>query len=286
MRVRRAMLAAMLLSGCFPSFEVSSEGGADAGRDRSAGGCTDAAGDCALPDGGREAAADAVGDGSRCVPIAFTPEPAHGGAACPMDGSACSPGDMTTFSPKWIPPNVDAPYANTCTNQEIANAFADCWAGTATLASCNAFQAASKTCFQCILTQSTQPLYGPIIYYEDPSGGGISVTNVAACIALAEPCNLPCAEAILADTQCQVAACLQGSCATASSDAVVACTSEAEMCSACSGYFDSQGCYMKLLADPASHPSAVLCDLASPGGGIFAANFTAISTYLCGPPPG
>jgi len=280
-----ALLGGVLLAGCFPSFEVGSPGGSDAGEDRRVRGCADATGDCASPDGGRDVAVEALEDGSRCVPIKLAPEPAHGGAACPMDGSLCSPGDVTAFSPTWVPPSVKAPYASMCTSQEIANAYAACFAPTATLASCNAYQAASTTCFQCILTESTAPGYGPIIYFKD-GPGGVTVSNVAACVALSEPCNLPCAEAILADTQCEIASCLEGSCATAHSADVVACADEANLCSACSGYFTAQKCYQKLLADPASHPSAVLCDLSSPSGGIFASNFTALSAYMCGPPPG
>jgi hypothetical protein len=279
MRWPCALLSVTLLQACFPSFDVVSEAGAmDAPKD----GSQEASGT-----GGKDATADRAAmesgaDAAKCVPVTVAALPAHGGPACPIDGSTCYPGDVTKFSPEWVPPLNGTPRANACTNAEIANFWASCLGPGDTVSACNSFQSADSTCFHCLVTQSTAPEYGPIIYY----GGAfpLEVINVAGCIALAEPCNLPCAEAALAYLACNLDACNPGAgpCNGASNAEVLSCIPEAETCG-CVGYSIPDNCYMGLVDDPAAHPAVALCNLAD-AGAFDEANYTAIATFMCGPP--
>jgi hypothetical protein len=282
-----ALAVAALPSACFPSFEVG-EAGTDAALDRSAADrtteCSDQEVDCAPADapGGHEAATDA----GRCIPVEVLPEPAHGGPACPMDGSACFPGSVMTFSPAWIPPVIGAPYANECSAKQIADGFSNCFGPSATTTGCMSWEGTNPACLKCMVTESTAARYGPVIYYDN---GGITLTllNVAGCIALAEPCNLPCAEAILADLECDLAACstASGPCSTATTSEVVNCISEADFTCGCTGYHASQNCFLNLVQNhPSSHPAVSLCNLAGTEG-FTQDNFTAVVSLMCGPPP-
>jgi hypothetical protein len=246
----------------------------------------------AMTDGAREAGTDALADGARmdegvhaakCVPVTVATPPAHGGPACPMDGSTCYPGDVTRFSPEWVSPLTGTPHANACTSAQIADFYASCLGPGDTLSACDAFQSADATCFRCLATESTAPEYGPLIYYN--GAFPLGVLNVAGCIALAEPCNLPCAEATLAYVTCDLGACNPGSgpCNGATNSAVLSCVAQAETACGCLGYVIPDNCYMSLIADPAAHPAVSLCNL-SAAGTLDEANYTAISTFMCGPP--
>src|ERR1700691_336834 len=83
-----------------------------------AGGCDDVLGIHVLDapdDGGSEGpSSDGRADGSsghdaadhagQCTTVSVTQLPAHGGAACVSDSSACYPHDASGWSPQWQPP--------------------------------------------------------------------------------------------------------------------------------------------------------------------------------------
>jgi hypothetical protein len=279
-----ALLSTTLVWACFPSFGFTSDAGSDGGTDRLGSGCPDAH-DCSHPgDASHEAAGDAASDASSCFKVAVIAPPAHGGAACPMDGSACYPGDVTKFVSKWVPPITGAPYANQCTKKQIANAYANCFGASATTSGCMQWEGANPGCLHCMVTDSTAPQYGPVLFFFN-GANDLTALNVAGCIYLAEPCNLPCAEATLADLACDFAACTGPSspCAAASNTDVVSCISQADSTCGCMAYHTSQTCYLNLVDHPSSHPAVALCGLDS-SGGFSEPNFTAIVTFMCGPP--
>jgi len=275
-----AFVSAIVVSSCFPSFDVAPDAGAldarmDATTDVAREARTDAPADRARMDEGVDAA--------KCVPVEVATVPAHGGPACPMDGSTCFPGDVTRLSPQWVPPLTGTPHANACTTAQIADFYASCLGPGDTLSACNAFQSADATCFHCLATESTAPEYGPLIYYN--GAFPVDVLNVAGCIALAEPCNLPCAKAALAYQTCALAACNPGGgpCNGATNTAILSCVAQAETACGCLGYTIPDDCYKSLIADPAAHPAVGLCHLtAAPT--FDEASYSAIATIMCGPP--
>jgi len=268
------MLAAMLLSGCFPSFEVSSDGGVEAMMDK------DVRSERGADGTPSEAAKDAA---PHCVPIEVTPWPAHGGPSCAMDGSPCTPGDVTTFSPQWVPPLTGAPYLDVCDSEQVATFLTQCYGPTSTFPACKQWEDDNPPCFDCVISQASDCQYGAQIYEGTPENNAPRF-NYGGCIYLAEPCNEPCAEAVLFDTECENTACnLAGGCSTASDDEWLSCVGQSDMACGCTGYHTSQNCIESLLEDPASHPSVALCALAQPMD--FPENFTTIVTFMCGPPP-
>jgi hypothetical protein len=270
-----ALISTTLLGACFPSFEVGADAGSDAAR------CHD----CSHPmDASREAAGDAAKDASTCVKVSVTPAPAHGGPACPTDGSACYPGDLTKFTSTWVPPVAGAPYANQCTEQQITDAYTNCFGPGATISGCMQWEGANAGCLHCMVTDSTAPRWGPVIFFLN-GPNQLTALNIGGCIDLAEPCNLSCAEATLADLECVFAACTHSSspCATASNSDVESCIGAADSTCGCMAYHASQNCYLNLVDQPSSHPAVALCALDS-SGGFSMTSFTAVVTFMCGPP--
>jgi hypothetical protein len=273
MRRASLLVAACVLSatsGCSSSY-VTSDGGVVA-PDASGGDDATAAGDDAAPDASAEVS---------CAAVPVQPVPSHGGPACPSDASACFPGDVTAFTPRWVEPFSGAPHANACTTQQIAAALADCF-GSSTSA-CGAWRsaaAANETCYGCLLTDVSAPRYGALI-----GSGAYSQINFATCIALAEPCNQPCAAAILAYIECDLDACdpLHGACAVTDQASLTrydGCISAANTTCGCAGFSAATECFTALQQDPKPHPAVALCDV---GGSDFGTAFTRVATFLCGP---
>jgi hypothetical protein len=196
-----------------------------------------------------------------------------------MDGSACSPGDVTTFSPKWVPP-LTRPGA--CTTTQIDDLYAYCVGPASTTSGCKVWVSANEDCYQCVFTTSSDSRYGPLLEFTGPQP--FLVVNFPGCIAAAEPCNVSCAMAGLADFQCDLAACnfMTGACVGYPESVIQQCYDEADATCGCEGYHVSQLCFMSLLADPASHPAATLCALTQVDD--FVASYQAIAAYMCGPP--
>jgi hypothetical protein len=241
--------------------------------------------DAGFDEGGLDAGIDAApdaGDAGSCVPVSVQTVPQHGGSACPLDGSACFPGDVTTFSPRWVPPVSGAPHAGVCTPMQIADALADCFGSTESNAACNTWKAttANLTCYGCLTTDVGASRYGALL-----SAGAYSQLNFAGCIALAEPCNQPCATSILADFECNLTACnpSNGPCAVtdqASLSRENACVAAADATCGCAGFGGAVQCFGELQAVPMAHPAVALCAL---GSSDFNAGYTAVSTFMCGP---
>jgi hypothetical protein len=147
--------------------------------------------------------------------------------------SACSPSDVSTYVPGAYAPAVTP--SEVCLGADGAglwDAYYDACLGTAkSRASCDAFTAANPGCAACILTSYSSSRLGPIIDYGDFVGG-----NVAGCIEVETPGDLPCAKAVQALTDCEIAAC-QANCPV--SDAASLMTRES-----CGNDADDAGCKM------------------------------------------
>jgi len=115
----------------------------------------------------------------------------------------CTPADVTLYSPPWIPPVARL---GQCTAPQIAAFFAACVDATATPAACNAWEADPRnaTCDGCLVSDPNATAYGASI--RIPGSGSFQI-NLPGCLALAEPCNQPCAQALLAQLLCSYNAC-------------------------------------------------------------------------------
>jgi hypothetical protein len=210
--------------------------------------------------------------GSTCTAVAVSALPSSGGAACPQGTSAtCWPQDETLFSPTWVPPL--GAHLNECTPTQVSGFYAACLnPPTSTTTTCDAWTqtAANSTCFGCLYTSSTAASYGAIIAYSQAL-----VVNQAGCIALAEPCNTQCAQAISAMSACEDDACGSTLCPDYASYST--CASEAASCTACSGFATAANC--SSLITGAAHPAAGACNL---GAATAQAAYTSVATFMCG----
>jgi hypothetical protein len=227
-------------------------------------------------DGGVDATNAEASTDAACVPVDVAAPPVHGGAACLIDASVCNPGNETAFLPAALPPPVSAtPYPGLCTTQQISSFYNDCIGTTASSAACNAFVAASQTCFGCLFTPSTASKWGALV---GVNGTFSYLVNNSACIELIEPCNQECANAVADLLECEIDACTSGVGCQDAGSSVLACVDEATTCTACSGYAATvAACGAALVG----HPAASACGF----GASQQAQLQAIATVLCGPSP-
>ncbi len=253
-----------------PPQDAGSDGAAsdaDSGEPREAT-TSDALGEGGRGDAGPEAEG---GDAGTCVVVATTPPPTTGAAACPSDTGGCYPHDMSSWSPSWHPPFGARQGA--CTDQQIADYYDACRGPTWTQAACTAFgqNLQNATCLTCMETPVYAAHYGVVVLEMQTNW-----VNVAGCIALVEPCNTACAQAIDAVAQCWTAAC-EPYCQQATNAELQQCEqSSVNSCATCEGFFVDAPCITQLMA--ADHPASTLCGLTQSGG----AEFSAIAKTICG----
>jgi hypothetical protein len=213
-------------------------------------------------------------DGAVCTPVAVMDVPVTGGAACtPSSASTtCYPHDETTFSPTWVPP---LPRGFRCSPMQITDFYDLCLGASATGTSCGTWtaEAANATCLGCLKTPSTAPAYGVFIGFP----GDVVELNEAGCVALAEPCNLVCAQTWLASIECREASCTQANCPAQSDQ--VSCATESAACSACEGYAEAAACMTELTG--ADHPGGALCAIGSDEG-VTMDDYVSVATFMCG----
>jgi hypothetical protein len=211
--------------------------------------------------------------GGVCTAVTVTPPPTNGGPACQQSDSAtCWPHDVTTFAPAWVPPVGQ--HTGHCTTAQVSAFYTACLDPTATVAGCSAWRTnpANTTCGGCLFTPSSASAYGALIGYSDDV-----LVNVPGCIALAEPCNLGCAQAILAAEACDDAACGSPFCTDFASFNACASQSQSASCG-CSGFAASAACESQITG--AQHPAETTCNL---NATTTQALFTSVATFLCGP---
>jgi hypothetical protein len=129
-----------------------------------------------------------------------------GGSAGEVDASVCSPSDVSAYVPSSyqaaVPPSAACLGADGGANWD---AFFDaCLGPDKSKDACDAFTdtPSNAACAACVLTSYTSAALGPIVDYGDFVGG-----NVAGCIEVTTPPELPCAKAVQALTDCETAAC-------------------------------------------------------------------------------
>jgi hypothetical protein len=210
------------------------------------------------------------GDGATCVVVASEPIPTNGGAACPSETGGCYPHDLSSWSPSWNPPFGAKQGA--CTDQQITDYYDACRGSNETQALCTAFgqNVQNATCIACMETPVYAAHYGVVVLDMQTNW-----LNIAGCIALVEPCNLACAQAINGIAQCLTAAC-EPSCTSAELQQCE--LDSAESCPTCEGFYVNTPCYTEL--QTAGHPASTLCGLSQQGGSLPA--FTAVAKMICG----
>jgi hypothetical protein len=244
-------------------------------------------GDAAV-DAGQDAGDDVPGEGGDgafdagpCTAVSVPALPQRGGPACPNDASTCFPGDMTGFIPRWVPPVPGMPHLGACTAKQISDALAQCLGSTSNATGCSTWKSQNPACSACVMTASNASQFGAVIVF-----GVELLVNLGACVALAEPCNEACGEAVQADRLCSVTACdpNQGPCAVtgaASAATYNACFSAADTTCGCTSFGTAATqCLGALASTPSAHPAATLCGL---NVSDFDSRFTAVATFLCGP---
>jgi hypothetical protein len=163
-----------------------------------------------------------------------------------------------------------------CTSTQLSDYFTACQAAAATTQSCDAWKQVpgNMACSGCVETPSNAGAYGAIISYANVN---LDQINLAGCIALVEPCNQPCSAAILAQLQCENAACTSPFCADFAS--YQTCAGQADTCADCSGFVSAADCQAQLAASASQHPAVSACNL---GAASFQDFFTTIATLMCG----
>jgi hypothetical protein len=154
---------------------------------------------------------------------------------------------------------------------------AACLGTNGSLLACDTFvnDSANAGCVGCIDTPNTASSYGALIDYS-----GIVYINIGGCVDLVEPCNLPCAKAFEAVSECTATACDPVLYCT-TGPAYSACEQAAQTGTcACDGFAASSSCLDSIAV--AGHPAFATC-LASQANGDFQTTYTAVATFICGP---
>jgi hypothetical protein len=134
-----------------------------------------------------------------------TPTPFDAGGA--PQAQSCVPGDVPTFAPLWRPP--PGPQVGACTSTQVSAALAACFSAGSTGQDCQSWAQAgaeAAACLDCLVGPVTSRAWGPVVYVNDL--GGAAFANVGGCVALADPTQTPCGQAIQAAFECEMAACL------------------------------------------------------------------------------
>jgi hypothetical protein len=209
-----------------------------------------------------------------CVPVTTMTLP-QGGAECPDDSSTCYPHDTSGLSPTWTP--TMGPHLGVCTTTQISDFFNACEGASSTTMDCDTWKQdpANAACSGCLYTSSSASTYGAIVYYTNNQ---LDQVNTSGCIALAEPCNQPCAAAMLAQLECENASCNSPYCTNFTD--YQTCSGAADTCSACQQLVSvASNCQTELTNFPSQHPAVNACNL---NGATFQDFFDAVALFICG----
>jgi hypothetical protein len=232
---------------------------------------------------GVDAASDATEDGpvltdaqaDARAPVAEAGPVADGGL------SSCTPGDVSGFSTSWHPPT--APQSR-CTDAELDQLVASCFAGTSTQTACSAFRLASPLCWSCVVTYESDPTWGPIVVLSPMMG---TYGNFPGCLAMetGDESATGCAAKAQAEEVCAEVACSGPNCpdrTTADSNAINGCEVESVLDGGCAPYgAPADDCVSALLADGGQGATAVhLCRFDTYGD--YVTYFRALGGIFCG----
>jgi hypothetical protein len=152
----------------------------------------------------------------------------------------------------------------------INQIYADCF-GNGT-GSCSDDETNFAACFACIFTDESSSSWGPLVTVSNHNGD-IAQVNIAGCVALLEPCNVPCAQAYEYAFQCETQAC-GNNCVNSSQTRYEDCTTTADNCG-CQSYFDPAQCVANISGS--THPAATCTTQSS-----FEGYFDVIVPLFCG----
>ena len=244
-----AITAAAALGGCRDLLGLGSIGEADCvGASCDGGGDAPAVGDGGGADAGDGANSEACGPS---VPVGDAA--ALDVTACPTvaDGS-CAPQPVDAAALRWVPPRRQP---TACTPAQIDQFYDACMGPQATDATCATFKSlpATSACYSCIVSFPKDATYGPLLTTPFSGGQAYVTFNTAGCMAVRDPCNLPCARAALTLGECLAASCLP-SCGDLA--AFRACVGQSGACGECAAYSEvSYACGETLIE--AGSPAAV-----------------------------
>ena len=211
----------------------------------------------------RDASASAP-DASTCVAVTI---PAVAPATCTSsaDAGMCSP-QAGAFAPAKLTPA--GAHLGVCTPAEIDAFLANCLGPNAVPHGCESFAKNHGECAICMMPDYGKDPHG-VVHLDDD---GLASVNITGCIAAAEPCNAPCAQAY-ADTEvCQKASCAGEACDTVSKR--ITCFGEAANCE-CKEHRDRAKC-TEALTGP-GHPAAGCL-----GGTTFLEKARSVALVICG----
>ncbi len=222
-------------------------------------------------------------DTSSCVAVTVTAGTPTTTCPAPVTGT-CGMGDVSAFSPSWVPPS--GYHLGLCTTTQITSIYTDCFGPLATSTKCTKIMSTASACYGCLVTMEGSSSYGPLI----STSGGIVSVNQGGCIDLLEPCNKPCAEAALGAFQCENAAC-ETNCPVTSGTpypdggsefhSYEGCVDTSINCDpdGCSSYYtEATNCGMLLTGT--SHPASICVATTT---STFKGLYDAIAPVFCGP---
>ncbi len=136
-----------------------------------------------------------------CTPVTV-PTSTEGLTMCTPVTGMCGPGNTSSFTPNAAPPTP--PDTTVCKAGQLTAIYNGCLAGSGSDTACTAAAQANMDCYNCVFTDSTTAAtWGPVV-----SGSNqLANLNYGGCLQLLEPCNAPCAQAIVDNLECQLAAC-------------------------------------------------------------------------------
>jgi hypothetical protein len=159
-----------------------------------------------------------------------------------------------------------------CTTALITQYYNEC-ISSAGPCSFQTGSAEMKACAQCLTSQFTDATWGPLVVTP-----GLISTNNAGCLAILDPSQMACAQAIEAEMECVYAAC-DPVCGNTSSDpgfdGWVTCSAAANECG-CQSWFAASNCGQALAS--ASSPAAP-CFIEQ----TFEDGYYTMATLFCGP---
>jgi hypothetical protein len=195
-------------------------------------------------------------------------------------GSTCQPGSLSSFAPVYKQPA--GPYTGACTTAQLANFVRDCFASsTATKNKCDSWLADEVPCASCLAAPASSTSGAPLLI---PENGATTVVDEGACIALADPASLMCAQVTEYAFQCELAACVTfcpiSALADASTNVALTHCFGGAWEAGCSTYDISKYCQDSLEGGPATFCRAAAQD---PNGN--SEDLLRYLTLACGPPP-
>jgi len=215
---------------------------------------------------------DAGGDGGACeVAKPRADAGASDAASCAAGGAGCAPGAVASFQPAWRPPT--GLHQAKCADTDVATIVGCVFDPQADQATCASFVQAHQACNDCLFTPVTASAYGPLVVQANR----LTTLNTGGCVALLEPCNLACGQAMTALQACTEAACAPSCPVTdgASAQALTACQETASACG-CASYRDARSCFDAIAGR--AGPAAVCEQPAAP----FAQQAVTLGKLFCG----